>query len=138
LKLVETYAVADEDTVAEFYTKFKTLKYEGAILRNVEGLYANKRSADLIKVKEMQDSEFKILGIEEGRGKLANHVGSFICLATNGQEFKAKMSGNTEKLKEYFEDHKLWTGKRLTVQFQDLTSYGIPRFPVGLRIREEE
>ncbi len=137
LRLVETHMVEEEAQVSTFYDDFKSEGYEGAMLRNSTGLYVNKRSADLIKVKEMQDSEFFILGVEEGRGKLAGHVGAFVCLTNGGDQFKAKMSGNTERLKEYFEDHSLWKGKMLTVQFQDLTSYGIPRFPVGLRIRED-
>lgn len=82
--------------------------------------------------------EFDIIGIEEGRGKLSGHVGAFVCMTDEGQEFKAKMSGSTEKLKEYFENHDLWKKKQLTVQFQDLTAYGLPRFPVGLRIKEME
>lgn len=138
LKLSETLAIYDEEQVADLYNTFKAEGYEGAMLRNSNGLYVNKRSSDLIKVKEMQDSEFEIIGIEEGRGKLMGHVGAFVCLTEDGQQFKAKMSGSTEKLKEYFENHDLWKDKQLTIQFQDLTSYGIPRFPVGLRIREPE
>lgn len=138
LRLVETNMVEDESQVPDFYNDFKSEGFEGAMLRNAASLYVNKRSSDLIKVKSMQDEEFEIVGIEEGRGKLSGHVGAFVCKMDEGMEFKAKMSGSTEKLKEYFEDHKLWRGKLLTVQFQDLTSYGIPRFPVGLRIREAE
>jgi DNA ligase 1 len=134
---VSTYTVQNEDQVAEYFDRFKSEDYEGAMLRNANGLYVNRRSADLIKVKEMQDSEFEIVGIEEGRGKLTGHVGAFVCKTEDGQEFKAKMSGSTERLKEYFDNHSLWRGKLLTVQFQDLTSYGIPRFPVGLRFKED-
>jgi DNA ligase-1 len=138
LKLVETLHVLSEDLVSEFYDRFKADGYEGAMLRNANGLYVNKRSSDLIKVKEMQDAEFEIIGVEEGRGKLEGHVGAFVCLTDNHQEFKAKMSGSTENLKNYFSNHSLWKGKLLTVQFQDLTSYGVPRFPVGIAIRDYE
>ena len=136
LQTVGTEWVTDEEQVSEFYTKFKNQGYEGCMLRNLNGPYVNKRSSDLIKVKEMQDDEFEIVGIEEGRGKLQGHVGAFVCRTKEGSEFKAKMSGSTERLREYFLDMSLWKGRYLTVQFQDLTSYGIPRFPVGLRIRE--
>ncbi len=135
---VETLKVENEDQVSEFYDTFRAQGYEGAMLRNADSLYVNKRSPDLIKVKEMQDAEFEIVGIEEGRGKLAGHVGAFVCKNEQGQEFKAKMSGDTGKLKDYFEQPILWQGKLLTVQFQDLTSYGIPRFPVGKNIRDYE
>ena len=137
LKIVSTAYIANEEQVSECYDAHKSQGYEGAMLRNANGLYVNKRSSDLIKVKETQDAEFKIVGIEEGRGKLSGHVGAFVCLTDSGEEFKAKMSGSTERLREYFLNSSLWEGRNLTVQFQDLTAYGIPRFPVGLRIRED-
>jgi DNA ligase-1 len=138
LKMVPTHVVQDENQVSDFYTKSMSEGYEGIMLRNAAGAYVNKRSSDLIKVKEMKDDEFEIIGISEGRGKLTGHVGAFVCVTDDGTEFLAKMSGETKRLRDYFEDHSLWEGKKLTVQFQDLTSYGIPRFPVGLRIRELE
>jgi DNA ligase 1 len=138
LKLVETRLI-EEDSVTEAFRDYRNQGYEGAILRNAKSLYVNKRSYDLQKVKEFDDNEFKIIGIDEGRGKLTGHVGSFICLTSDGKEFLAKMSGDTGQLKRYFEDHSLWTNKILTVQYQGLTgSNGVPRFPVGIAIRDYE
>lgn len=138
LVLADTYKVESEEEVPEFYAQFRSEGLEGAILRNADGLYVNKRSYDLIKVKEMQDEEFRIIGCEEGRGKLMGHVGAFFCHTKDGKEFKAKMAGSIDRLKEYFDNPNLWKNKVLTVQFQDYTSYGIPRFPVGKAIRDYE
>jgi DNA ligase-1 len=138
LRLADTYMVENEDQVPNWFLEFRDQGYEGAMLRNADGLYVNKRSADLIKVKEMLDSEFEIVGIEEGRGKLQGHVGAFICKTESGLEFKAKMSGDTGKLKEYFDNHDLWQNKHLTVQYQGFTAYNVPRFPVGKAIRDYE
>jgi ATP-dependent DNA ligase len=134
----ETFRVDGEDEVTDYFQQFRDEGYEGAILRNAAGLYAHKRSADLIKLKEMEDAEFKITGIEEGRGKLQGHVAAFVCEMPDGQTFKAKMRGDTDMLRKYFENHSLWQGKLLTVKFQNLTGKnGVPRFPVGLRFRGE-
>lgn len=137
---VQTAMAADETEVTALFTQLRAAGYEGVMLRNGAGLYAqNKRSYDLQKVKEFEDAEFQIAGVEEGRGRLAGHVGAFLCLTKDGQEFKAKMSGALDNLKKLFENESLWKGKLLTVQFQGLTgANGVPRFPVGLRIREEE
>lgn len=138
LKMVNTYKIEDHNEAYDWFPEFIRLGFEGAMLRNSNGLYVNKRSYDLQKVKEFEDSEFKIIGIDEGRGKLSGHVGAFVCLTSDGKEFLAKMSGETTKLKEYFENHDLWKGKQLTVQYQGLTgTNGVPRFPVGLRIRKD-
>ena len=49
------------------------------------------------------------------------------------------MSGDMKMLKEYFNNPKLWKGKYLTVQYQDLTGKSlVPRFPIGIRLREKE
>jgi DNA ligase 1 len=139
LRLVNSFNVNDEEEVSHWFEVFKRDGYEGAMLRNAESPYVNKRSYDLQKVKEFNDEEFDIVGIDEGRGKLQGHVGAFVCLTSDGKEFLAKMSGETAKLKEYFENHKLWQGKQLTVKFQGLTgTNGVPRFPVGVAIRDYE
>jgi len=46
--------------------------------------------------------------------------------------------GKLANLKKYFIYHDLWKGKKLTVQYQNLTQDGIPRFPVGIAIRDYE
>lgn len=139
LRLVPTFLCTVEENVMQFFDEFRKNGYEGAMLRNANSKYVNKRSYDLQKVKEFDDAEFEIIGIDEGRGKLSGHVGAFRCRMENGKEFLAKMSGDTAKLRDYFNDHSKWRGKRLTVQYQGLTSAeGVPRFPVGVTIRDYE
>lgn len=139
LKKVPTEPVNVENDIMVYFEQFVKQGYEGAMLRNEFSKYVNKRSYDLQKVKEFEDAEFEITGIEEGRGKLAGHVGAFVCKTTDGKTFLAKMSGDTGKLADYFRNHSLWTGKSLTVQYQGLTGKGgVPRFPVGIAIRDYE
>lgn len=138
LKVVETKEAADEDELMDYFESFLQNGYEGSMVRNKEGLYVGKRSKDLLKIKKFDDAEFNIVGIAEGRGKLMGHAAKFLCHTIEGKEFGAKLRGETSKLKELFDDHSLWKGKRVTVKFQGFTNYGIPRFPVAWRIREEE
>jgi len=136
---VETVYVETEDDALGAFESFLSLGYEGLILRNVGGLYVGKRSYDLQKVKEFDDGEFDIVDIEEGRGKLSGHVGSFVLKTATGTLFKAKLRGDVDRLKEYFENHKLWIGKKLTVQYQGITGKEeVPRFPVGVAVRDYE
>lgn len=139
LRFVSTFVVDSEDKAMEFYGLWREQGYEGAMIRNANGLYENKRSYGLQKIKEFDEEEFDIIGVDEGRGKLAGHVGAFICRMGDGKEFLAKMSGSVENLKKYFDDSSTWKGKRLTVQYQGLTGAGgVPRFPVGKAIRDYE
>ena len=135
---VATVTVESREDMMKKFRLFREMGYEGAIVRNATGLYVNKRSFDLQKVVETITEEFKILGIEEGKGKLQGHVGAFLLEAKNGQAFKAKMSGDTDRLKEYFNKPSLWKSKSMTVRFRTLTrKNNVPRFPVALAIRSE-
>jgi len=136
---VETVNVKDEMQVMQMFEEWRKEGYEGAMIRNADSLYENKRSYGLQKIKKHDDAEFEITGIEEGRGKLAGHCGAFICKTASGNRFLAKMSGDTSKLKEYFENHSLWFGKLLTVKYWGFTGSGsVPRFPIGMAIRDYE
>lgn len=138
LQFVRTSVILQQESIAEMFKFFKERGYEGAILRNADSKYVNKRSYDLQKVKEFDDGEFEITGIKEGRGKLIGHA-IFVCRATNGKEFDVKKDGELSKLKEYFENHDLWRNKKLSVQYQGLTAAEqVPRFPVGIAIRDYE
>jgi len=139
LKLVETIICKDEVELMEAFEKFKAEGYEGAMARNLDSPYEYKRSNHLQKLKDFQDAEFEIIGGEQGRGKLQGHLGAFICKTSDGTEFKVKMSGDTKLLKDYWENLQSHIGMALTVKFQGLTGKnGVPRFPVGLRIRNYE
>lgn len=138
LKLVETIRVADYAEALDHFGRYRQDGYEGLMLRNVASPYVEKRSADLIKVKEMQDAEFEIVGVEEGKGRLAG-CGIFVCVTDAGTRFNVKMAGPLESLRPFWTNPADYIGRQLTVQFQDITTDAnhVPRFPVGLRFRED-
>lgn len=138
LQYVLTQLVETEEQMLQIFRKHRNNGYEGAILRNTKGLYVGKRSYDLQKVKEFDDAEFRILGVKEGRGKLKGHA-IFECeVSPLGAVFDVKMKGALEKLQEIYQNREKYVGKKLTVAYQGLTKNGIPRFPVGLRLRDDE
>jgi len=103
----------------------------------MDGLYVNKRSCDLQKIKEFSDSEFKIIGVKVGtKGSMAGKA-VFTCELPNKETFDCKMKGDMNELTKYANDPSLVLGKQLTVKYQGYTKYGVPRFPVGLRFRED-
>jgi DNA ligase-1 len=139
LQLVETVIVNDEQEMIQAYDEFKARGYEGAIIRPLNGKYEYKRSSNLLKLKDFEDNEFKVVGVEEGRGKLQGHAGAFICVTENGDEFKAKMAGEIKHLKDYWINKKDYIGQMLTVKHQGYTGKNnVPRFPVGKAIRNYE
>ncbi len=136
LALVETRSVDSKDALDEAFSEFLENGYEGLMVRNADALYVNKRSFDLQKVKTFDDAEFEVVGIQEGRGKLA---GKAIFVLKHGDAtFKAKMKGSIDDLAKYVQRPELAIGRKLTVRYFGMsTANGVPRFPVGIRFRDE-
>lgn len=95
------------------------------------------RSSTLLKYKLMQDAEFIIVSAVEGKGKWAGCLGAFVCQTADKKRTFTVTPASTDEQKR-----KMWAtwktaykGKALTVQYQELTSDGVPRFPVGKGIR---
>jgi DNA ligase 1 len=136
--VVSQMIVNNKNELNQAFVDYLSENYEGAMYRSIEGEYENKRSANLLKVKEMDDAEFTIVGVEEGSGKLMGKAGAIILETEDGQKFKAKMKGALDTLTDYLINFDNYKGKKLTVQFQGRSPDNIPRFPVGVRIRVEE
>jgi DNA ligase-1 len=108
------------------------------MVRNRKGAYGiNKRSSDLQKVKTFLDGEFRIVGFSEGSG---NDAGTVIweCETSGGLRFNVRPRGTREARMEQFQNGRDYIGQVLTVRYQELTDDGIPRFPVGITIRDYE
>jgi DNA ligase-1 len=138
LSLVENVPVENEGQIHEAQQRFVSEGYEGAMVRNLKGAYRiGKRSADLQKVKTFLDDEYEISAFVEGTG---NEAGCVIweCVTSDGQTFRVRPRGTQEERKALFQNGSSYVGQLLTVRYQELTDDGVPRFPVGIAIRNYE
>jgi DNA ligase-1 len=111
--------------------------YEGLMFRNTEGIYKFKhRSSDLLKIKRFTDSEFEIIGSKDGTGREEGLI-IFRCKNESGKEFDVRPAGSMEERAKMWQKKDSFVGKLLKVKYQEFTDDGLPRFPVGLHIREE-
>jgi len=102
------------------------------------GMYnVGNRSADLLKMKEFQDDEFEITGFYEGEGGEKGLV-LWKCKTKDDKEFGCRPQGTHEDRRELFKHGADYVGKMLTVRYQELTKDGIPRFPIGIAVRDYE
>lgn len=136
LRLVETVVAADEADMTERFIEFLAAGYEGLMIRTTSGKYEHKRSYGLQKVKTFDDAEFKITAVESGRGRMSNKA-IFVCETTTGESFRCKMAGSLDVLSDIFASAGEFVGQLLTVKFQGLTEAGVPRFPIGMRLRQD-
>lgn len=130
------------DEVEERTKAYVAEGQEGAIVRNMKGLYEfGKRSYDLLKVKFREDAEAEVLSYTLDK----NDEPVYTVRAVNGDQvgvqFKLKMKipdGVTVLGRNYRDkanaNHLI--GKHITYQYEELSSDNIPTKPVGLYIRE--
>jgi DNA ligase-1 len=136
LVLTETVTIYSEEELLEYETKALEQGYEGIMARNTESKYLfGYRSKDLLKVKQFQDAEYKIIGVTDGVS-IEEGLAIFTCVTSDGLEFSVRPMGTHDERKVMFENKDSYIGKLLTVKYQELSNDNIPRFPVGLHIRE--
>ena len=137
LVLVHTDECLSEDNMKELHSYYVEEGYEGIMLRNKTGLYKNARSVDLLKYKEFFDSEYKITGFTSGLGVEDGCV-IWSCITEDGNTFSCRPRGTREDRQELFLNGTAHIGKLLTVRYQEKTDQNMPRFPVGVGLRNYE
>lgn len=140
IKLVETTAVSGHGQNFNPIYGFDTLYseqledgYEGQMIR-LNRTYENKRSKSLIKRKEFEDSEYRIVRLEEGKGNWSGCVKRVICARDDGVEFGSGLRGSQEYLAQMLLEADEYVNGTVTVRYPNLTPDGIPRFPVAVAL----
>ena len=135
---VETQLVRRKEDLRDVHDAFATRGYEGIMIRNPRSVYEpGKRTNGLLKMKMFETDEFTIVGVHEGTGR---DIGTPIweCETKEKVRFSVRPEGSMESRREAFARRKDLVGKMLTVRYQNMTAAGVPRFPVGIAIRDYE
>ena len=137
IKIVLNERAESEEHAREFMNQWLEQSFEGMMLRTDTGLYEwNHRSSGLMKWKDFQDAEFKVVGFEEDAlGEAVYHLE--LKYELNGKKFeyfKAKPRGNHTY--RSVENVKTFLGNWVTVRYQQFSDAGVPIFPVIVAIRQ--
>jgi ATP-dependent DNA ligase len=109
--------------------------YEGLMFRDSSGGYApGKRSSQLNKVKMWLDCEATILEVYASKDGWA----IFDCVDDGGNGFRVSAPGTIEEKTKILENKEDYIGKRVNVEYFELTAGGVPFHAVATGIREEE
>ena len=142
VRFVPTYRCEDESDIMMYHSQFCADGYEGTIVRSAKGIYKfGHRVAELIKLKDMIDDEFKIVNIVEGTG---SHAGSamYVCLTHDEQhEFVVNPEGSIPSRQAVWQIFQsmpeMFIGKWLNVRYQALNESNVPSFAVGVMVRPD-
>jgi len=139
LVLVSTSMVHSEKGLNEMYEVYLNDGYEGQMIRTNSAYDENKRSKTLLKRKDFQDAEYKVIDIEEGNGNRRGTCKHLVCYCPTTQKtFNSNVKGSFEYLKEVLDNKEQYIGKEATIKFFQLTPDGIPRFPFAIAFRDYE
>lgn len=129
---------SSHEEVMAYHQKFVEQDYEGIIVRNTNALYLlGDRSYDVLKFKVFEDAEFRIVDVVQACGKDAG-TAIFVCETAQFDKFRVRPSGTLESRRQMWLERANHIGKKLTVQYQELSDTGVPIFPVGLGVRDYE
>jgi DNA ligase 1 len=138
LVVVHTAQVHSESQLDEMYALYVGEGYEGQIIRT-DSPYENKRSKGLLKRKEFQDAEYRVIDIDEGNGNRIGTAKHLVLWCDNKKtRFNSNIKGSFEYLTEILENKNEYIGKQATIRFFQLTPDGIPRFPFAVGFRDYE
>lgn len=135
---VQTSKIGSKESLDEIYSEYLENGYEGQIIRFYNSPYENKRSKYLLKRKEFLDEEFEIVDVIEGVGNRGNMAGKVRVKNHDGSEFNAGIKGGEKLYIKMLKDSGKLIGKYATIRYQNLSEYGVPRFPVCIGIRDYE
>ncbi len=135
--LLKTEICSSPEHINTFHDKYVQEGYEGLIIRNYKGIYENTRSKNLQKYKSFDDDEFKIVGFTEGTG-IEKGLVIWECETKEGKKFNVRPKGKHPERRKLFNNGSKYIGQLLTVRFFGYTDDNIPRFPVGIAVRNYE
>jgi ATP-dependent DNA ligase len=137
IKPVTTIEVTSEDEITNYHQQIVNVDgYEGTMIRNYNGMYKEKyRSFDLLKYKDFQDDEFKIIDytLEKDTSGADENLIVWIIKINENIECKVRPKGSKEERKELYkkcvENFDQFKGRNLWTKFFCRTADGSLRFP---------
>jgi hypothetical protein len=97
IQLVESKVVETYDKAKEIFEAYLADGQEGIILKDLKGIWEDKRSKGQIKFKGELECDLKIVGIQEGTGKYAGMLGAILCESSDGVIKVSVGSGFTDE-----------------------------------------
>lgn len=137
--ICSTFSASSEEMLDEHHGEFVGDGYEGSMIRLNEP-YELKRSSSLLKRKDFDDAEFKIIEVIEGLGNKVEMAGAML-MENPGypapyDTFRSNIKGPHSFLKEVWKNRDSYAGKWATVKYFGLGAHGGPRFPYIIKFRE--
>lgn len=114
------------------------LGYEGIMIKNPESLYIHGRTCNMIKVKKFIDEEAIIVDVSSGQGTEKDCAIFILYDSITGKQFPVRPTGTFEQRRYWYYNPSTVIGRFYTFKYFGKRKPGeLPRFPIGMRFRDE-
>lgn len=137
---VQTFYIRRAEYIPTMTQELVKRGHEGSMVRTAKGKYVHGRTHHLLKLKPLKSAEFRIMGVKEAKGK-DRGTPIFVCCVGKPKDkvlFRARPMGTTKQRRQMWRDRRNLIGQPLTVEYQNLTKHGVPRFPRAKVLRDYE
>ena len=140
LYIPKIYYEGDDNTVIDKYLDQATREDKEGLMCIKNGVWKNKRSSTILKVKKFMNADCEIIGYEEGTGRLEGKLGSFI-IDYKGNKVNVGSGYTDEERIEFWKNKDDYIGRILQVKFKEeskdkKTGLVSIQFPIYQCIRE--
>jgi len=125
--------VRSADDVETALASYVSEGYEGVMLRHPKAAYEHCRSYGLLKYKRFKTIEGVVVGRTEGEGKHKGRLGALTVAHPGGGAEVDVGTGFTDAEREAWWNRADWYGVRIVIKYQELSRYGVPRFPIFVK-----
>jgi ATP-dependent DNA ligase len=84
IRLVESSVVASLDEAEAIFERYLSQGQEGIILKDMSGIWEDKRVKTQVKFKAELDCDLRVVDIQPGTGKYEGMVGALLCESSDG------------------------------------------------------
>lgn len=140
--------VSTSADIQRLYLSYLDSGYEGAVVRFPTGKYPistrkESRSSSILKLKPCEDDEFEIIGYSCGTGQNDECI-IWRLKTPTGKEFNVSPKGDRQGQRELYRKlrdtpglfESNYLGKMMTIQYNDTTLAGVPKFANAIGVRE--
>lgn len=151
LRFLKQELIKTKEQLFNYWEDCLAKGYEGVIVRSLHGPYKCGRSTMkegyMLKLKKFFDDEAEVIGYEElmrntdtSTKQLANLYGAnmlgALTVKWRDKEFKIGSGFDEATRQALWQNPEAMIGKQVTFKYQEVSKYGIPRFPVFKAFRE--
>jgi DNA ligase-1 len=138
IHVVEQTRITSDKQMNDIHKNIVKINGEGSMLRLSGSYYENKRSKTLLKLKDFQDAEVKVIGYELGEGRNKGLLGALNVKWKNGPdsvEFKVGSGFDDYQRANYKTLFPI--GSIITIKYFEIGPSNKPRFPSFWRVYKE-